>query len=86
MPPAVHLRPDRLRVHAAEATDLATGLRAALESGPEGDRPELDRWHTGLRRAVQELAELSAVLVAAADNAERADAAAARVLLRVDPR
>lgn len=82
MPPAVHLRPDRLRTHAAEAADLAAGLRSVL-GGRSGDgSPDLDRLVTTLRNALLELGELGAVLLDAADRAERADADAARSLRR----
>jgi hypothetical protein len=82
MPPAVHLRPDRLRVHAAEAADLATCLRSVLEDRPGDGAPALERLVTTLRRALSELGELDALLGAAADAAEHADAEAARSLHR----
>ncbi len=80
MPPAVHLRPDRLRVHAAEATALTAGLRSALGDRPADSSPDTDLLVTTLRRALQELGELGAALLAAADTAERADAEVARSL------
>lgn len=82
MPPAVHLRPDRLRTHAAEAAALAAGLRSALGARP-GDRPpDTDGFVTTLRQALLELGDLGAALLSAADAAERADAEAARSLRR----
>jgi hypothetical protein len=84
MQPAVHLRPDRLRVHAAEAADLADGLRSVVEcrDGPA----DLDHVVTALRHALLELGELGAVLTAAAAAAERCDAEAVRTLRRAGPR
>lgn len=77
----LHVRPDRLRAHAAEAADLAAGLRSALRDRPGGS-PDLDGLVTTLRHALLELGELGAVLLAAADAAERADAEAAGALRR----
>jgi hypothetical protein len=74
MRPAVHLRPDRLRAHAAAAVELAGSLESARAARPpdQDDRAtaELD---AALRRAARELAELGAVLADAAAGAESAD-------------
>ncbi len=77
MRPGVHVRPDRLRDHAAAAAELAGSLQAVLDGrGPA----ELD---AALRRSARELAELGAVLAAAAVAAESADRAAMLALRRV---
>ena len=76
MRPGVHVRPERLRAHAAAAAELADSLHAVIDGrGPA----EFD---TGLRRAVHELAELGAVLGATAAAAESADRAASLALRR----
>ena len=85
MPFDVHLRPGRLRAHAAEAAELAAGLQRSLDRCPAPGAPDLDRLTTTLRRAVAELAELGAVLGAAAEAAERADGDVARQVSRVGP-
>ncbi len=86
MPPAVHLRPDRLRAHAAEATALSDVLRGAQKGRPSAAHPGLDVVDTGLHRAVRELTELAAVLIAAAHAAETADVDAARALRQAGAR
>jgi hypothetical protein len=75
MTPSVHLRPDRLRLHAREAADLAETLQAALAARPPD--AELDHLATVLRRAVGELVELGDALVEAAAAGEVADREAA---------
>ncbi len=73
----MHLRPDRLRRHAATAaalTEALDGLGAPADAGVVT---------TPLRRARSELAELRAALLAAADGAEAADREAARAVGQV---
>lgn len=81
---AVHVRPDRLRAHAAAALELSGALQAVLGGRPE-EMTELDQLDTRLRRAVRELAELNAVLAAVADAAESADRDAVRAVHRAGP-
>lgn len=90
MRPEVHLRPDRLRRHAAAADQLADALLSALLgpgrpvlAGPADD--ELARLETGARRAIGELAEMASVLRSAASAAESADTATAGALGRILP-
>ncbi|GAA0910619.1 hypothetical protein [Pseudonocardia zijingensis] len=86
MPPELHLRPDRLHAHAAVASGLADELLAALRGAPvaaglfAGERERLDG---AVGAAVRELAELSAVLRAAAGAARGAEADVAAVLSRL---
>ena len=75
----LHLRPDRLREHAAAAAGLADELGAAGRGAIPAE-PEVDRLRAAVRRAAGELAELSVALSAAASAAERADRATARSL------
>jgi hypothetical protein len=82
MAPELHLRPDRLRTHAATAAGLADELHAA-GGRPAAEQPEVDRLRTAVLRAAGELAELSAVLATAATAAERSDEAAAGSLGRL---
>ena len=76
----MHLRPDRLRAHAAIAAELM-GAVAGL-GRPSG----AEHVAVALRRASRELAELQAALLAAAAGAERADEDAAMGLTRVASR
>jgi hypothetical protein len=73
----LHLHPDRLRVHATLAAALADELHAHL---PGPDLPAAALLTDGLRRAVAELGELSAVTAAAAARASTADGEIARAL------
>lgn len=95
MRPDLHLLPDRLLAHAATATALSDELLGAIRgpgrpaddapafgAGPE--RAELERLDTALRRAVRELDELSAAIVAVIARASMADADAARALQVLD--
>jgi hypothetical protein len=68
----MHLRPDRLRVHAAAAAELAAAL-AALGPAPGVAAERVD---DAVLRARRELAELEAALRSAATSAEGADDAA----------
>jgi hypothetical protein len=69
----MHLRPDRLRVHAADAADLA-GTLVALGRAPG---PAAECIDTARLRALRELAEIEAALRGAAADADAADHAAA---------
>ncbi len=75
----MHLRPDRLRAHAADAAELAGDLEA-LGRAPG---PAAERIDTVVRRARRELAEIEAALRGAAADAEAADDDAASSLQRV---
>jgi hypothetical protein len=87
MRPELHLHPDRLRAHAAAAHDLTDALAGALRGPDLPADAEIERLDTSVRRAISELAELSAALGAAATAAEAADVDAERALRRaVDPR
>jgi hypothetical protein len=69
---AMHLRPDRLRAHAAEAADMADALaRLGQAPGPAGGLVD-----TAVARARRELAEVEMSLRSAAAAAEAADHAA----------
>ena len=68
----MHLRPDRLRVHAAAAAELAAAL-AVLSSVPEAGAERVD---AAVLRARRELAEIEAALRTAAAGAEATDEAA----------
>jgi hypothetical protein len=70
----MHLRPDRLRAHAAEAADMTDAL-ARL-----GRVPEVGPLDTAVLRARRELAEVEMSLRTAAAAAEAADHAAEDVL------
>ena len=86
MGPDVHRDPERLRAHAREARDLAETLESALRGRADhvlpttADAAVLDRLVTVVGHAVQELAELAAVLTVAAtvDDADSAALAALR--------
>ncbi len=88
MRPAVHLRPDRLRAHAAAAVELSGSLQEQLTRRPPeeagADLGELAELDTTVRRAARELAELGAVLATVAAAAESADRAVAHAVHRVD--
>jgi hypothetical protein len=75
----MHLRPDRLRAHAAEAAELAEAL-AELGRAPG---PAADLVDAAVMRARRELAEVEVALRAAAATAEAADRAAELALGRV---
>jgi hypothetical protein len=75
----MHLRPDRLRAHAAVAAELAGALEA-LGRAPGSAADSID---SIVLRARRELAEVEAVLRGAAGNAEAADHAVAAVLERI---
>ena len=65
----MHLRPDRLRAHAAEAADMADALaRLGRAPGPAGGLVD-----TAVARARRELAEVEVSLRTAAAAAEAAD-------------
>jgi hypothetical protein len=74
----MHLRPDRLRAHAAEAADMAEAL-TRLGRAP-GAAASVD---TAVMRARRELAEVEVSLRAAAAAAEAADHAAETAFGRV---
>jgi hypothetical protein len=78
----MHLRPDRLRAHAAEAADMADALaRLGRAPGPAGGPVD-----TAVARARRELAEVEMSLRSAAATAEAADHAAENALWRVGGR
>ena len=78
----MHLRPDRLRAHAAEAADMADALaRLGRAPGPAGGRVD-----TAVARARRELAEVEMSLRSAAAAAEAADHAAENALWQVGGR
>ena len=73
---AMHLRPDRLRAHAAEAADMADALaRLGRAPGPAGGLVD-----TAVARTRRELAEVEMSLRSAAGAAEAADHAAENAL------
>jgi|GEM_PF-2563505 len=83
MRPEVHLRPDRLLVHAGVADGLSEALQEVLRGhGRFVADEELDRLHTAVRRAVRELGELGAALTTAAVSADRADTDASLAIRR----
>jgi hypothetical protein len=75
----MHLRPDRLRVHAADAADMAEAL-AKLGRAPGPAAEPID---TAVTRARRELAEIEAALRGAAAAVEAAERAAEDALRRV---
>jgi hypothetical protein len=75
----MHLRPDRLRAHAAEAADMAEAL-AKLGRAPGLAADPVD---TAVTRARRELAEIEAALHGAAGVVEAAERAAEDALRRV---
>ena len=75
----MHLRPDRLRAHAAEAADMAEAL-ARLGRAPA---PAADPVDTAVARARRELVEVEMALRSAAAAAEAADHAAENALRRI---
>jgi len=78
----MHLRPDRLRAHAAEAADMADALaRMGRAPGPAAGLVD-----TAVARAHRELAEVEMSLRSAAAAAEAADHAAENALWRVGGR
>jgi hypothetical protein len=79
---AMHLRPDRLRAHAAEAADMADAL-ARLGRAPGSAGGLVD---TAVARARRELAEVEMSLRSAAAAAEAADHAAENGLWQVGGR
>jgi hypothetical protein len=74
----MHLRPDRLRLHAAAAAELAADL-AKLGRAPGVAAGQVD---AGVLTAQRELAEIEAALRSAATGAEAADHAAEAAFLR----
>jgi hypothetical protein len=79
---AMHLRPDRLRAHAAEAADMADALaRLGQAPGPAGGLVD-----TAVARARRELAEVEMSLRSAAAAAEAADHAAENALWQLGGR
>ena len=78
----MHLRPDRLRAHAADAADLASALKA-LGRAPG---PAAEGIDTALRQVLRELVEIEAALRGAAADADAADQAAAAGLQRLASR
>ena len=78
----MHLRPDRLRAHAAEAADMADALaRVGRAPGPAAGLVD-----TAVARAHRELAEVEMSLRSAAAAAEAADHAAENALWRTGGR
>jgi hypothetical protein len=78
----MHLRPDRLRAHAAEAADMADAL-ARLGQAPGPAAGPVD---TAVARARRELAEVEVSLRSAAAAAEAAEQAAEIALWRAGGR
>ena len=78
----MHLRPDRLRAHAAEAADMAEVL-ARLRGAPGPAASPVD---TAVARARRELAEVEMSLRSAAAAAESAEQAAEIALRRAGGR
>jgi hypothetical protein len=78
----MHLRPDRLRAHAAEAADMADAL-ARLGRAPHPAGGLVD---TAVARARRELAEVEMSLRSATAAAEAADHAAENALWRAGGR
>ena len=75
----MHLRPDRLRAHAADAADMAEALeRLGRAPGPAAEPVD-----TAVTRARRELAEIEAALRGAAVVVESAERAAEDALRRV---
>jgi hypothetical protein len=74
----MHLRPDRLRAHAAEAADMAEAL-AELGRAPG---PAAEPVDTAVTRARRELAEVEAALRSAAAVVDAAEHAAEHALRR----
>jgi hypothetical protein len=74
----MHLRTDRLRVHAAAAAELAAAL-AALGRAPGTAAERVD---AAMLTAQRELAEIEAALQSAAIGAEDADHAASAAFQR----
>ena len=78
----MHLRPDRLRAHAAEAADMADALaRVGRAPGPAAGLVD-----TAVARARRELAEVEMSLRSAAAAVEAADHAAENALWRAGAR
>ena len=78
----MHLRPDRLRAHAAEVADMADALaRLGRAPGPAGALVD-----TAVARARRELAEVEMSLRSAAAAAEAADHAAENALWQLGGR
>ena len=75
----MHLRPDRLRAHAAEAADMADAL-ANLGVPPARAAEPID---VAVARARRELTAIDAALRGAAASAEAADRRAADAVRRV---
>jgi hypothetical protein len=75
----MHLRPERLRAHAADAADLAGALEA-LGRPPD---PALERIDTALLRVLRELVMIEAALRGAAADADAADQDAAATVARL---
>jgi hypothetical protein len=78
----MHLRPDRLRVHAAEAAEMAEVL-ARLGQAPS---PAAGLVDTAVARVRRELAEVEMSLRSAAAAAEAAEQAAEIALWRAGGR
>jgi hypothetical protein len=79
----MHLRPERLRAHAAEAAAMAdalAGLGPPVEAAGPVDAGPVD---AAVTRALRELAAVEAALRGAAAAAEAADRRAADALRRV---
>ena len=74
----MHLRPDRLRAHAADAADMAEAL-AKLERAPG---PAAEPVDTAVTRARRELTEIEAALRGAAAAVEAAEHTAVDALRR----
>ena len=74
----MHLRPDRLRAHAADAADMAEAL-ATLGRTPGAVAEPVD---TAVTRARRELADIEAALRSAAAAVEAAEHVAENALRR----
>jgi hypothetical protein len=74
----MHLRPDRLRAHAADAAAMADKL-ARLDRPPGAVADPVD---TAIRRARRELVEIEAALRGAAASTEAAESEAEEALRR----
>jgi hypothetical protein len=79
----MHLRPDRLRAHAAEAAQMAAEMAEALARPGRAPGPAADLVDIAVMRARRELAEVEVALRTAAATAEAAEHAAEVALGRL---